>query len=95
MTNRGSESVVKDTAGLPGFHLVQTGWRVSDKDGDVIGMVVGRDGTSMKVDLEGGAGDQLEIPTQLIAEEDESQMQATLAVTSSELMRAMPEGSAG
>jgi hypothetical protein len=90
MTNQANESIVRDTAGQPGIQLAQTGWRISDRDGDIVGTVVGRDGTSMKVDLEGGAGGHLEIPTQLIAEEDEGHMQATLAVSSDELMRAMP-----
>jgi len=93
MGHQRDPSTVRDTAGLPGFHLVQTGWRIRDKDGDVIGMVVGRDGTTMKVDVEGGNGEQVAIPTQLIVEEDEDHMRATLAVTSDELTRTMPSGS--
>jgi hypothetical protein len=91
MANQGNESIVRGTTGT-GISLVQTGWRVTDSEGDVVGMVVGRDGTSMKVDLQGGAGEQVEVPTQLIAEEDEEHMHAVLAVTSDELMQTMPGG---
>jgi hypothetical protein len=92
MTDQRTESVVRDQSGMPGIHIVQTGWRISDKDGDVVGMVVGRDGTSMTVDLAGGGGERVTIPTQLIAEEEEDGMRATLAVSSDELMRTMPAG---
>ena len=36
MANQGNESVVRDSTGM-GIHLVQTGWRVTDSEGDVVG----------------------------------------------------------
>ena len=85
-----NEPVVRDQVGEPGIHLVQNGWQVNGASGELIGEVVERDGESIVVKLDRGGGDRVRIPTRLIAEEEEDNMLATLAVDSAELDSVMP-----
>jgi hypothetical protein len=82
-------SVVRETASGAGTHIVQSGWYVNDRDGQRIGRVVERDRDTLIVALE-GSHDRIPVPTDLISEEDENAMVATLSVASAELDDATP-----
>jgi hypothetical protein len=87
-------SVVRDTASGAGAHIVQSGWHVNDRDGLRIGRVVERDADALTVALD-GSDDRIRVPTDLISEEDENAMIATLLVASAELDDATPMSGTG
>jgi hypothetical protein len=79
------DSVIRDLTAQPHPHLVQAGWHVHDHAGDLIGEVIERDVDSVLVAVADGGGRRVRIPTQLIAEEEESARRATLAVEADDL----------
>jgi hypothetical protein len=81
----GNDSIVRDLTAQPQAHLVQAGWRVHDHAGDLIGEVIERDVDSVLVSVATAEGERVRIPTQLIAEEDESAERVTLAVEADDL----------
>ncbi|HSM34374.1 MAG TPA: hypothetical protein VK987_09830 [Anaerolineae bacterium] len=81
----GKDSVVRDLTAQPQAHLVQAGWHVYDHAGDLIGEVIERDVDSVLVSVAAADSQRFRIPTQLIAEEEESAQRVTLAVEADDL----------
>jgi hypothetical protein len=84
-SEHGNDSIVRDLTAQPQAHLVQAGWRVHDHTGDLIGEVIERDVDSVLVSVVAADSERVRIPTQLIAEEDESAERVTLAVEADDL----------